>query len=75
MRTILCGALVAVGIGLAGMTSAAAAPINGAVISNAAAGLLTYQADCRRLPHRHRKGIPHGFGFGCPKKPKPAKTT
>jgi hypothetical protein len=25
---------------------------------------------CRRYPHRHRKATPHGFGFGCPKRPR-----
>jgi hypothetical protein len=50
-------------------------PANPAIISNAAAtGLLSEQVHCRRYPHRHRGANPHGFGFGCPKKPPVSKT-
>ena len=30
--------------------------------------------DCRRYPHRHRNAKPHGFGFGCPKRPRTKAT-
>ena len=70
MRTVLFAMVAAAGIGLAGTTGISAAPVNGAVIDNAAnAGLLTEEVHCRRYPHRHRGANPHGFGFGCPKKP------
>ena len=74
MRTILFATIAAAGIGLAGATSVSAAPANGAVIDTAAkAGEVTEQVHCRRYPHRHMRGIPHGFGFGCAKKPAAAK--
>jgi hypothetical protein len=65
MRTILFAIIATVGIGFAS-TTGTAAPVNGAVIESAAnAVLVTEQVHCRRYPHRHRGGIPHGFGFGC----------
>jgi len=66
MRTILLAMIATAGIGLAAMTGTSAAPINGAVIDTAAsAGQVTVQVHCRRYPHRHRHGFPHGWGFGC----------
>ena len=62
MRTILFAMIATAGIGLAAMTGTSAAPMNGAVIDSAAnAGLMTEQTHCRRYPHRHRCGIPHGL--------------
>jgi len=70
MRTLLFGLALAAGFALIGTTSGSAGPVNGAVIDTAAnTALLTDEVDCRRYPHRHRGGKPHGFGFGCPKKP------
>jgi hypothetical protein len=69
MRAILFAIIAAAGIGLAGMASTSAAPVNGSVIDIAANALVqTEQVHCRRYPHRHRGGIPHGFGFGCPRR-------
>jgi hypothetical protein len=68
MRTILFAMVATVGVGFASMTGTSAAPINGAVIDSAAnATVITEQVHCKRYPHRHRGGIPHGFGFGCKK--------
>jgi hypothetical protein len=69
MRTILFGTVAAVGIGMAAMTSLPAAPVSGGVIGVAADSGLTESIHCKRYPHRHRAGIPHGFGFGCAKRP------
>jgi hypothetical protein len=75
MRTIVCATLISVGLGLMWIPGSTAMPTNPAIISNAAAtGLLTEQVHCRRYPHRHRGANPHGFGFGCPKKPPVSKT-
>ena len=66
MRTILFAMIATVSIGLASTTGISAAPVNGAVIESAANAVqVTEQVHCRRYPHRHRGGIPHGFGFGC----------
>ena len=68
MRTILLAMIATAGIAFATMTGSSAAPINGSVIDSAAnTGVLTTQVHCRRYPHRHRGGVPHGFGFGCKK--------
>jgi hypothetical protein len=68
MRTILFAMVAAAGIALAGTSGSSAAPANGAVIDTAAkAGEVTEQVHCKRYPHRHRGGIPHGLGFGCKK--------
>ena len=73
MRTILIAMVAVAGIGIAGVSNAAAAPINGVVIDNAAnAILLSDQAHCRWYPHRHRNNNPHGWGRGCGK-PLPRK--
>ena len=74
MRTFSYGMVLAAAIALLGTTSTSAAPVSGAVIDTAATtASLSDQVDCRRYPHRHRGAKPHGFGFGCPKKPvKPA---
>ena len=66
MRTILFAMIATVGIGLASTTGISAAPVNGSVIESAANAVqVTEQVHCRRYPHRHRGGFPHGFGFGC----------
>jgi hypothetical protein len=66
MRTIVLALLAAVAIGFAGTTGSSAAPANGAAIGSAANALrTTEQVHCRRYPHRHVRGIPHGWGFGC----------
>ena len=68
MRTILFAMIATAGIAFAAVSGSSAAPINGSVIDSAAnAAVLTTQVHCRRYPHRHRGGIPHGFGFGCKK--------
>jgi hypothetical protein len=73
MRLLFLGTVLAAGLSLTGTTNGATGPVNGAVIGTAAnTALLTDNVDCRRYPHRHRGAKPHGFGFGCPKKP-PAK--
>ena len=66
MRAVIFAVIAAAGIALAGTTGSSAAPANGAVIDVAAkAGDVTEQVHCRRYPHRHWRGVPHGFGFGC----------
>ena len=68
MRTILFAVVAATAMALAGTSGSSAAPANGAVIDTAAkAGEVTEQVHCRRYPHRHRGGVPHGLGFGCKK--------
>jgi hypothetical protein len=66
MRTILI-AMAAVAVqGFATVTSVPAAPINAAVINIAANTVsLNDQVHCRWYPHRHRNGVPHGWGRGC----------
>ena len=70
MRTILIAA--AAGIAVLAAGNASAAPVNGAVLKEAAqAAVPTQQVHCRWYPHRHRNNIPHGWGRGCgPKPPK-----
>jgi hypothetical protein len=75
MRTIVCATLISAGLGLLWTPSSLAMPANPGMIANAAAtGLLSEQVHCRKYPHRHSAANPHGFGFGCPKKP-PVSTT
>lgn len=74
MRALLLGLILAAGVGLAGQPSAAAMPAGAMTIDRASdAGLLAEPVHCRRYPHRHSKAIPHGLGFGCPKKARPAR--
>jgi hypothetical protein len=74
MRALLLGLIVAAGMGLAGNPSATAAPASGMTLDRASnAGLLAEQVHCRRYPHRHSGARPHGLGFGCPKKVRPAR--
>jgi hypothetical protein len=74
MRTLLLGLIVAVGVGLAGQPAAAAMPAGGIAIDRASdAGLSAEPVHCKRYPHRHSKAMPHGLGFGCPKKMRPAR--
>ena len=69
MRRALLATVIAVGFGLVGLTNTSAGPAIGVVIDNAVGdGLLTFEVDCRRYPHRHRNAKPHGLGFGCTKK-------
>jgi hypothetical protein len=64
-------AVTALGLSLAGPS---AAPVNGTAMLNAMQpGLSPEPVDCRRYPHRHKNAKPHGWGFGCPKKARPAK--
>ena len=75
MRALLLGLMIAAGAGLAGSPSATAAPAGATGFDRAdIRGLLTEPVDCRRYPHRHRGAKPHGIGFGCPKKARPART-
>ena len=68
MRTILIAVVAVVGVGVAGVSNAPAAPVNGVVIDDAAtAMLLSSQVHCRWYPHRHRNNAPHGWGRGCGK--------
>jgi hypothetical protein len=70
MRLFWFAAVLTAGLALLGTTNGSAALLNGAVIDRAAnSALLRDDVDCRRYPHRHRGAKPHGFGFGCPKKP------
>ena len=75
MRSILIAMAAVAGIGFVGVNYAAAAPVNGAVIDNAANAMPpSEQVHCRWYPHRHRNNIPHGWGRGCgPHSPKPKK--
>ena len=73
MRALLLALMVVAGIGLAGNPSAVAAPPGGIAIGQADPTLLTEPAHCRRYPHRHMRARPHGLGFGCPKKVRPAR--
>jgi hypothetical protein len=74
MRALLLGLIVAAGLGLACQPLAAAMPAGGMAIDRAGdAGLSAESVHCRRYPHRHMKARPHGLGFGCPKKVRPAR--
>ena len=73
MRTILIAMATAGGVGLVGASNTLAAPITGVVIDNAVnTESLIDQVHCRWYPHRHRGGIPHGWGRGCGTAPKGA---
>ena len=74
MRALLLGLIVASGLGLAAHPSQAAMPAGAMAIDQASeAGAFAEPVDCRRYPHRHSKARPHGLGFGCPKKARPAR--
>jgi hypothetical protein len=74
MRALLLALFIGAGIGLAGNTSAIAAPFSGVAIEGAGdSAPLAEPAHCRRYPHRHMRARPHGLGFGCPKKVRPAR--
>jgi hypothetical protein len=74
MRALLLGLIVASGLGLAAHPSQAAIPAGAMAIGQTSeAGAFAEPVDCRRYPHRHRKAKPHGLGFGCPKKARPAR--
>jgi hypothetical protein len=80
MRSVLVGAAAIAATVLVPVGNTTAAVLNGVAIGTASQNVSDLQdVDCRRYPHRHSRAIPHGFGFGCPKKgtttqPKP-KTT
>jgi hypothetical protein len=74
MRALLLGLIVTSGLGLAAHPSQAAMPAGAMAIDQASeAGAFAEPVDCRRYPHRHSKARPHGLGFGCPKKARPAR--
>jgi hypothetical protein len=74
MRALLLGLIVAGGLGLAAQPGQAAMPASGFAIDQASgAGVFAEPVHCRRYPHRHSKARPHGLGFGCPKKARPAQ--
>ena len=70
MRATLIAIFAAAGFGMAGVSAATAAPINGGIVGEAAkAGQLSEQIHCRWYQHRHRNNVPHGWGRGCGARP------
>jgi hypothetical protein len=76
MRSLLYGMLLLAGVAVAGNSAALATPANGLAINQASnSDLLVEPVHCRKyLPHRHRGAKPHGFGFGCGKTGRPARS-
>jgi hypothetical protein len=76
MRKLIYGMMIAAGAGFGINSIAIAAPVNGPAIKQAVdTDLLVEPIHCKRyLPHRHMGAKPHGFGFGCPKKVRAARS-
>jgi hypothetical protein len=76
MRPLLLGMLLLCGVAVAGSSAASAAPANGHAINQVInSGSAVEPVHCRKyLPHRHSGAKPHGFGFGCGKAKRSART-